>query len=199
MSIRSFSTSRCSSEQLAASLERLRPCQAEHRWTNHFCQTIRAKQECFKLQFGRCFEDDVAEQLVKNEKLSVRAKIEEDWGNKIPPEELEKLFQSCDSFGARPPARWERGHWLDHVQMDNSCDEGDKQEVRKLLTSYNTSLPNCLSEIESRFVLRLIKDNEVESKRNRQKIAGVAEPRTSGAKSAFGSSLGLFILLVFVV
>ena len=142
---------------------------------------------------------NAAEKLFKNEKLTVRANIEQDWGNRIPPEELEKLFKACDSFGPKPPASWERAHWLDYVQMDNSCGEVDKQEVKKVLTSYNTTLPNCLSETETQFVLKQTKDNEAESKGSRQKSAGVAEPRTSGAKTAFGSSLGLLILLVFVV
>ena len=178
----------------------MEPCQERLRWTSDFCQTIEENHDCVAREFRRCFSESIAQNLVENEKLNVRERIEVDWGNKIAPQELEKLFKNCEIIPSRTSTWRRKVHWLDFVQMDQGCGSEEKLNIKRLLTINSMTLPDCLSEKESQFLLKEMGDGKEEIREQTNQVqAGSAEPRTSGGQALnIGTSLALVVLGLFL-
>jgi len=127
-----FSTSRCQEEQLFKILQDVNSCSEDLRWGSQFCASHAKIESCLKRAFEKCFNNGSAQKLVRGEKVRLRRKIEEEWGNRIQVDELEKLFDGCAYIAPCPPPGLllnQKLHWLDHVRTDGDCDYAQKAEV----------------------------------------------------------------------
>ena len=98
-----LSTGRCKEEQLLKILADVKSCSADLRWSSDYCEKHARVESCLERAFQACFSNGVAQKLVRGEKVRLRLKIEEEWGNKIQVDELEKLFKSCAYIAPNPP------------------------------------------------------------------------------------------------
>ena len=78
-----FSTSRCQEEQLFKILQDVNSCSEDLRWSSQFCASHAKIESCLKRAFEKCFNNGSAQKLVRGEKVRLRRKIEEEWGNRI--------------------------------------------------------------------------------------------------------------------
>merc|ERR1712198_39824 len=170
-----FSTNRCHKEQLLKILADVKSCSTGLRWSSDFCEKHAQVENCLERAFQTCFSNAVAQKLVRGEKARLRLKIEAEWGNKIQVDELEKLLQSL--------------HWIDFVRTDGSCDNREKEEVKRWLSfeaplTDSSSLSNCLSEEEANFVLEEMRSN-VEEKNSKQREILVPDPSPRRSSATF--------------
>merc|ERR1712198_777414 len=185
-----FSTGRCQKEQLLKILADVKSCSAGLRWSSDFCEKHAQVQNCLERAFQTCFSNAVAQKLVRGEKAKLRLKIEAEWGNKIQVDELEKLFKGCAFIAARPPpGLLQRLHWIDFVRTDGSCDNREKEELKRWLSfeaplTDSSSLSNCLSEEEAGFVLEEMRSN-VEDKNSKQREILVPDPSPRRSSATF--------------
>merc|ERR1712198_497659 len=188
--VASFSTGRCEEDQLLKILADVKSCSTGLRWSSDFCEKHAQVENCLERAFQTCFSNPVAQKLVRGEKARLRLKIEAEWGNKIQVDELEKLFKGCAFIAARPPpGLLQRLHWIDFVRTDGSCDNREKEEVKRWLSfeaplTDSSSLPNCLSEEEANFVLEEMRSN-VEEKNSRQREILVPDPSPRRSSATF--------------
>merc|ERR1712226_1708390 len=165
-------------------------------------------ENCLERAFQTCFSNGIAQKLVRGEKSRLRLKIEAEWGNKIQVDELEKLFKSCAFIAAKPPPGLvQRLHWVDFVRTDGNCDYKAKEEVKRWLSfeaplTDSSTLPNCLSDTESKFVVEELRAN-VEKKNakqgnSREILVPAPSPRRSST-SSIHSSIKVFIPLFMII
>jgi len=200
-----FSTSRCQEEQLLKILADVKSCSAGLRWSADYCERHAQIENCLERAFQACFNNGVAQKLVRGEKARLRLKIEREWGNKIQVDELEKLFQNCAYIASPPPpGLLQRLHWIDFVLTDGSCDYKAKEEVKKWLSfeaplTDSSSLPNCLSEKEAAFVLEEMRENVKEKNSKRREILiPNPSPRRSSTSSVH-NSIKIFLPLILMI
>merc|ERR1712198_431794 len=203
--VASFSTGRCQEEQLLKILADVKSCSTGLRWSSDFCEKHAQVQNCLERAFQTCFSNAVAQKLVRGEKARLRLKIEAEWGNKIQVDELEKLFKSCTYIAARPPPGLiQRLHWIDFVRTDGSCDNREKEEVKRWLSfeaplTDGSSLPNCLSEEEANFVLEEMRSN-VEDKNSKQREISVSDPSPRRSSATFVyNNIKVFLPLLLII
>merc|ERR1711974_183665 len=150
---------------------------------------------------GACLSNSVAQKLVRGEKSEAEAEDRGRMGNKIQVDKLEKLFKGCTYIAARPPpGLLQRLHWIDFVRTDGNCDNRAKEEVKKWLSfeaplTDSSSLPNCLSEKESNFVVEEMRSN-VEEKNSRQREILVPDP---SPRRSSASSVKVFLPLLLML
>merc|ERR1712198_211268 len=200
-----FSTNQCQEEQLLKILTDVKSCSTGLRWSSDFCEKHAQVENCLQRAFQTCFSNAVAQKLVRGAKARLRLKIEAEWGNKIQVDELEKLFKGCTFISARPPpGLLQRLHWIDFVRTDDSCDNRDKEEVKRWLSfeaplTDDSSLPNCLSEEEANFVLEEMRSN-VEDKNSKQREILVPDPSPRRSSATFVyNNIKVFLPLLLII
>jgi len=194
-------------------LQDVNSCSEDLRWSSQFCASHAKIESCLKRAFEKCFNNGSAQKLVRGEKVRLRRKIEEEWGNRIQVDELEKLFDGCAYIAPCPPPGLllnQKLHWLDHVRTDGDCDYAEKAEVKKWLSFEaplldSSTLPKCLSESEATYVLEELGRN-VNKKNNRRRKPITKEtqvsnpsPRTSGSSSGETNNKALLLLLLIIL
>ena len=193
----SLTTPQCSHDKLVSALMEIRTCKAAHKWSSDFCNIHQQIQQCFTQSFARCFSGPDVQKLVRNARIDLRVKMEKDWGGRIPPQELEPLFDSCAFIASKPDTSSEAANWLDYVQTDNNCQGEERVEIKTMLSrtlASNQSVPDCLSKREVEF----LKEEGQEQKKSKMK-EGNPQPLQSRSGMAMMNTSTVVVFVICIV
>ena len=126
--------SSCMDMGVGSSLEHFEGC-FEQTGKVDICSSFNQLDICFPRHFGKCFEDEVVDEITETAKAVLRKAMEmilEDQQHHFGGFDTGSLFDTCPNMPSHEVAEKAESRliiWLDHAQTDNDCNKQEKDRA----------------------------------------------------------------------